>query len=115
MAEESRYQMDRGQARSLMAEKPVEEIVRVCNVDAEDHVHLARVGDAGSGLGARGLIVAHEGGRQAKVYLASPELRQFASALLNVADAIDGKTPLVFFDPSAPSGTEPDTYPKPEA
>ena len=113
MAEKSRYQMDRGQARTLLQEEPVAEISRACNIDARDHVHVGRIGDPGSGLGARGVIQVHEGGRLAKVYLASPELRQLASALLNVADAIDGKTPLVFFDPSAPSAEEPQNYPEP--
>jgi hypothetical protein len=111
---ESRYKMDRGQARALLEGKPVQEIVRVCNIDGDDHVHVGRLGDPGSGLEARGVIQVHEGGRIAKVYLAAPELRQLASALLNVADAIDGKTPIAFFDPSAPSSTEPDTYPKTE-
>jgi hypothetical protein len=108
MAETNRFQMDEPQVSTLLSYDPAPEIEKACNVDARDHVHLARVGEKGSGLAARGLLTLHEGSSAARVFLAAPELRQLASALLNVADAIDGKTPLVFFDPSAPETDEPE-------
>ena len=37
----------------------------------------------------------------ALVYISAPEARQLAAHLLNVADEIDGKTPLVFFPRAA--------------
>lgn len=104
----NRFQIDRDEAAKILGAERVEEIAKACNVDARDHVHVHRVGEPGSGLGARGLVVVHEGDSLTRVFLAAPELRQIASALLNVADAIDGKTPLVFFDPDAPEVEEPE-------
>ena len=87
------------------------------NVDPDtDNVHVRRVGPAGGGLKARAVVyvetlMEHEDEDvedeiiSALVYISAPEARQLAAALLNVADEIDGKTPLVFF-PRTPSGEE---------
>lgn len=110
MAEEkaSRYSMTQGEIAALCDAPASLEIARVCNAEPEDEIRVVLVGEPGSGLAARGGIEVEEGGSKARVFLASPELRQLASALLNVADKIDGKTPLVFFDPSSPSAEEPE-------
>lgn len=102
------FHLDQAGADEILAHEPVEEVSKACNLDPRDHVHLFRVGEEATGLAARGVLAVHEGGTTTKVFLAAPELRQIASALLNVADAIDGRTPLVFFDPSAPGADEPE-------
>lgn len=111
---ENPYALPQETAQRLMAdvqsrdpERLRHEITVVCDADPRDHLHVGAVGDPGSGLEARGLIVSHEGGRVSRVFVAAPRLRQLASALLNVADEIDGKTPLVFFPPGAPDAEEP--------
>lgn len=95
-------------ASRFLAGERHSETQKACNIDERDHVHVARVGDAGAGLEARGLVMVHEGGALCRVFLAAPELRHLASALLNVADAIDGVTPLTFFPP-APETDEPNS------
>lgn len=45
------------------------------------------------------------------VYLAPAAMRELASELLNRADAIEGKVPLVFFPPGAPTATYPPGHP----
>ena len=94
-----------------------EEFQLASNVDAEtDNVRVRRVGPAKGGLKARACVyieslVEHEDEdvedeiQSTLVYISAPEARQLAAALLNVADEIDGKTPLVFF-PRLPNGEE---------
>lgn len=106
------FQMNPEEAGRILGDAETrQEIQRSCNVDARDHLHIGRVGEAGAGLAARGLIQVHEGGDNSRVFLAAPELRQVAAALLNVADEIDGRVPLSFFDPAAPSAEEPEPEP----
>lgn len=81
------------------------------NVDPEtDNVRVRRVGPAKGGLKARAVVYVESLDDQGDIlstlaYISAPEARQLAAALLNVADDIDGKTPLVFF-PRLPSGEE---------
>lgn len=108
MTSSNPYRLTSELARDLLRSGETPEVVLECNVDERDHVQISRVGTPGAGLQARGLLRAHEGGHTARVFLAAPELRRLAAGLLNVADAIDGKTPLSFFDPEAPSAEEPE-------
>ena len=87
------------------------------NVDPEtDNVRVRRVGPVKGGPKSRvvvnvEMLTSNEDEDvedelvSALVYISAPEARQLAAALLNVADEIDGKTPLVFF-PRLPNGEE---------
>lgn len=103
----NRFQMNEDDFRALAGQEPREEISLACNADARDHIHAGSIGEPGSGLAARGIVQVHEGGSATRVFLSAPELRTLASALLNVADEIDGETPLSFFPPGSPDAKEP--------
>lgn len=81
------------------------------NIDPEtDNVRVRRVGPAKGGLKARAVVYVESLDDEGDIlstlaYISAPEARQLAAALLNVADDIDGKTPLVFF-PRLPNGEE---------
>lgn len=67
-----------------------------CNVTpTADHLHMRRVGDKGGRGNARGVLMMHNGDGDAVVaYFTASELRQIAATALNIADEIDGETPL---------------------
>lgn len=109
------YSLDGGQWEALKASAETDEgrgedFSLACNVQATDHVHTRRIGAVGSGLAARVAIATHNVDDSITVFLAAPEARTLAAALLNAADEIDGVTPLVFFPP-APEA-EPETAPE---
>lgn len=104
---ENPFTIPQSEVREWLSKPIAEEVAIACNMDVRDHVHAGRLGEAGAGLDARGVVQVHEGGSVARVFLAAPELRALGAALLNVADEIDGTTPLVFHPPS-PDGEEPE-------
>lgn len=110
----NRFQLSQEEAQRLLAKAPdaEERLGFVCDADPRDHLHVGRIGDQGSGLEARGTLLIHEGGRAARVFMAAPRLRVLAAALLDVADEIDGMTPLTFFPPEVPEVEEPDEFAK---
>lgn len=67
------------------------------------HVHFRRVGPAKGGDAARVMIAAHDTLQASGGVYTSKEARMIAARLLDLADEIDGKTPLVFM-PECPSG-----------
>lgn len=76
-----------------------EDYALACNASPQsDHVHVRRIGAEGSLLNGRVLLFTHgeEGEDVATVYIAAHEARMLAAALLNMADELDGVTPLVF-------------------
>lgn len=92
-----RFDLDGGQWDALRdSEDEGDELVIACNVRKTDHIHVRRVGPAGSGLGARVTILTHGPNGATSAFLASPQARKLAAHLLNAADEIDGTTPLVF-------------------
>ena len=85
-----------------------------CNVDPDtDFLQARRVGRANAPTSRAAVYVHHSDDMYATVYIAAAEARQLAAHLLNVADEIDGKTPLVFF-PRLPSGEEAPEVEEPE-
>jgi len=86
-----------------------------CDFAPKDHLHLRRLGAPGSGLEGRVGVLIHSGVNSSPgltVYLAADEARTVAAALLNIADELDGTTPLVFFPERR---IDPDTADKPES
>lgn len=107
---------DEWNALSEAAEAPGgrgDEFQVASNVDSDtDNVRVRRVGPAGGGLKARVVVFVEtliesededveDEIQSSLAYISAPEARQLAAALLNVADEIDGKTPLVFFPRAA--------------
>lgn len=120
---------DEWNALSEAAEAPGgrgDEFQVASNVDSDtDNVRVRRVGPAGGGLKARVVVFVEtliesededveDEIQSSLAYISAPEARQLAAALLNVADEIDGKTPLVFF-PRLPSGEEAPEVDEPSA
>lgn len=100
---------DEWQALTAEAETPggLGEMFEIaCNVDPDtDFLQARRVGRAGASTSRAAIYVHHSDDMYATVYVAAAEARKIAAHLLNIADEIDGKTPLVFF-PRLPNGEE---------
>lgn len=67
-----------------------------CNLAEEDHVHARRVGTVGKAH-ARIAVSVHDETDQQSIFLHPAQARVLAARLLNLADELDGTTPLVFF------------------
>lgn len=108
---EPRYPMSQEQRRSLSQEVRTidaaygEDFSVACNADPEDHLHTRRLGLPGDAHSRVGVAI-HASSALSMVYIHPTEARMLAAALLNLADELDGTTPLVFFPPS-PESTEP--------
>lgn len=100
------FQIDQESAAEVLGTRKIQEIAKVCNVDPRDHLHVVRAGSKGSGLKGRGALLTHEGESTTRIFLAAPELREVAAALLNVADDLDGITRLNFVPPAMPEADE---------
>lgn len=73
------------------------------NARPDQHVHVKRVGPAGGRRSSRVAVILHGENPQAMLVslVAAPQARALAAALLNAADEIDGKRPLVFTAPES--------------
>ena len=80
------------------------------NSRPDAHVHVRRVGAPGARKGARVAVMMHGENPQAMLVslISAPQARMLGAALLNAADEVDGKTPLVFFPPEAREAVEPE-------
>lgn len=72
-----------------------------CDVDDFDVFHMQRVGAPNSRLAGRIGLCTHSGDEDpgAVVFVSAPEARMIAASLLNLADELDGTTPLNFHPP----------------
>lgn len=88
-----------------------EDVVHRCDVSPNDHLHLVRVGEANARLRGRVGIRLHSGKDDGgiAVLFSAPEARQIAAELMNIADELDGVTPLVFHPPRFVEGDALDT------
>lgn len=74
-----------------------DDVAFACNARPTDHLHLRRIGNEGDRLDGRIAVAMHDGtGSSVVAYFAAPEARQIAAQLLNLADELDGATPLTF-------------------
>lgn len=92
------YAMDREHAKRLLEDVRAgnlkNHIEIRCDANDDDGFMVGRVGDGDDG---RALVVSREGGRLTRSFVNPENLRKAAAAMLNVADEIDGTSPLVFF------------------
>ena len=72
------------------------------------HVHVRRVGAEKGGLASRVIIAAHDHEKVVGGVYTASEARVIAARLLDLADEIDGKTPLLFGPASFDAIAEPD-------
>lgn len=97
------YSLDGGQWEALREQitdgVQGEDFALACNAAREEHVHVRRVGEAGSRLGGRVVVSTHGQPGAVPIFLAAPEARMLAAAILDAADDLDGVTPLVYMPP----------------
>lgn len=72
------------------------EVVFLCDAQRDDHLHVRRIGNKGIGLEGRVGVSSHSAYGVATLFFASAEARALAAVLLNLADELDGDTPLLF-------------------
>lgn len=92
------YSLDGGQWEALREQitdgVQGEDFALACNAAREEHVHVRRVGEAGSRLGGRVVVSTHGQPGAVPIFLAAPEARMLAAAILDAADDLDGVTRL---------------------
>lgn len=96
-----RFDLDPGQYEALREHLNPQgmgpDFALACNVESGDHVHVRRIGPEGSRFEGRVAVMTHGDSGQAIVYVAAPQARTLAAAILTAADELDGDTPLGFF------------------